>query len=213
MNTDDLASMLAKNAGPADPQEPVRRLSIATGWAAFATAIAMAVTLGVRPDIVQAMLLPMFWMKLGFPALLAWVAWRLLVRLGRPGARTGPLAAVPFLMVAIVWAGAALTMATSAPDKRMELLFGQTWAFCLTAVPLLSIPVFIAALRAMKHFAPVRPALAGAAAGLLASGISAAVYALHCPELTLPFVAAWYVGAMAVVSAAGAMMGRWLLRW
>jgi hypothetical protein len=36
----------------------------------------------------------------------------------------------------------------------------------------------------------------GALAGLVAGGISAAAYALHCPDDSLPFVALWFGGTI-----------------
>ena len=53
----------------------------------------------------------------------------------------------------------------------------------------------------------------GAAAGALAGGVGAAVYALHCPELSAPFIAVWYVSGIAVPVLVGALLGRRLLRW
>jgi hypothetical protein len=52
-----------------------------------------------------------------------------------------------------------------------------------------SLPMFAALLWALKGLAPTRPALAGAAAGALAGGAGAMVYALHCPELAAPYIA------------------------
>ncbi|HUI21148.1 MAG TPA: NrsF family protein, partial [Methylocella sp.] len=58
-----------------------------------------------------------------------------------------------------------------------------------------------------------RPALAGAAAGLLAGAIGAAFYATHCPDDSPLFVATWYTLAIAFVTAIGAIAGARLLRW
>ncbi|HSV58580.1 MAG TPA: NrsF family protein, partial [Variovorax sp.] len=70
-----------------------------------------------------------------------------------------------------------------------------------------------AALLALKGLAPTRPALAGAAAGIMAGGAGATVYALHCPELAAPFLAVWYVAGMLIPVVAGALIGPRLLRW
>lgn len=50
-------------------------------------------------------------------------------------------------------------------------------------------------------------ALAGAASGLLAGAIATLVYCLHCPEMTAPFLAIWYVLGMASPTAPGALLG------
>jgi len=39
------------------------------------------------------------------------------------------------------------------------------------------------------------------------------VYAFHCPELALPFLAIWYVAGMALPVVAGALLGPRVLRW
>jgi hypothetical protein len=77
----------------------------------------------------------------------------------------------------------------------------------------LSAPALFAALWALKGLAPTRLALAGAAAGLLSGALGALAYALHCPELAAPFLALWYSLGMLMPAAAGALLGRVLLRW
>jgi hypothetical protein len=59
----------------------------------------------------------------------------------------------------------------------------------------------------------VKPAFAGAAAGLLTAGLAATVYGLHCPEHTVAFVAVWYTLSMGLVAALGAALGRFAFRW
>jgi hypothetical protein len=61
--------------------------------------------------------------------------------------------------------------------------------------------------------APTRLRLAGAAAGLLAGGVAATVYGLHCQEMTAAFVVTWYSLGVAASVAVGALLGPRLLRW
>jgi hypothetical protein len=53
----------------------------------------------------------------------------------------------------------------------------------------------------------------GALVGLAAGSISAAAYALHCVDDSLPFVALWYGGTIVLCTLAGAVLGPRLLRW
>jgi hypothetical protein len=92
-------------------------------------------------------------------------------------------------------------------------VMGGTWAYCLASVPLLSAPVLVAAMWAMKGLAPTRLALAGASAGLLAGAVGAFVYAFHCPEMQAPFLGLWYVAGMAIPTVIGAHLGPVILRW
>jgi hypothetical protein len=66
---------------------------------------------------------------------------------------------------------------------------------------------------AIRGLAPVRLRLAGAAAGLTAGGLAAAIYSLHCPESAAPFVAIWYTLGILLPAAVGAVAGPRLLRW
>jgi len=92
-------------------------------------------------------------------------------------------------------------------------LLGQTWTVCPGLIALLSLPVLVGTLWAMKGLAPTQPILAGAAAGLLAGAVATAVYALHCPEMAAPFLATWYLAGMLIPTVAGALLGPRLLRW
>ena len=65
----------------------------------------------------------------------------------------------------------------------------------------------------LRSGAPASPALAGAAAGLLAATAGATLYAFHCFDDSPLFVVTWYVLAALPVIALGAILGRRLLRW
>ena len=92
-------------------------------------------------------------------------------------------------------------------------LWGGNPLACFACVLLLSLPILAGALMALRHGAPTRPRTAGAMAGLLAGGVAAALYTLHCPEDSLLFIAAWHVPAILLVSLLGAGLAARLLRW
>lgn len=214
MKTEELVALLARDAGRVVPHATARRFAIALGWGTFGAMLAMAFALGVRSDIAEAVSLPMFWMKVGFPSLVAVATCYAAARLARPGVRLGRAPGTTLVaLLAAVWLLAIAALLNAAPADRREMIFGDTWLFCLVSIPLLSIPVFVAVMWAMKGLAPTRPSLAGAAAGLLAGAVGAAVYALHCPELAAPFLAIWYVLGMLIPAIAGAAIGARLLRW
>ena len=70
-----------------------------------------------------------------------------------------------------------------------------------------------AILMVLRSGAPRSPALAGAAAGLLAAACGATLYAFHCFDDSPLFVAAWYTLAAAIVVVVGTLVGHRLLRW
>lgn len=213
MRTDDLVDLLARAGGAVETHAVRRRYAVALGWGALGAALLMLLTQGVRPDLGDAARLPMFWIKLAFPATLAGATLFAAARLSRPGAR---LRSTPWLVAAPVvalWALAAVALAAAPPGSREAMLLGFTWNVCPWNIALMSVPAFVLALWAMRGLAPTRPALAGAASGLLAGAVGAFAYALHCPEMDAPFLAIWYVAGMLIPTAAGAIIGPFVLRW
>ncbi len=213
MKTDELVTLLATGAGAVELDATARRYATALGWGAFGATLLMAILLGVRPDIDAAARLPMFWIKLGFPASVAVGSLFASSRLSRPGARLGWVPGALVAPVLAMWLLAAYVLLGAPLPERADLVMGRTWEYCLFGVPMLSVPVLVATLWAMKGLAPTRLSLAGAAAGLLAGAIGALVYALHCPEMEAPFLGVWYVAGMLIPAAAGALLGPILLRW
>ena len=213
MKTDDLVAMLATGATAAPRRAAGRRLALAL-LAGLPLSFAILFTeYGLRRDLVQAMFWPMFWVKVLFPLCIAAAAFAVAQRLARPGVRVRSAwigIAVPVLAV---WVMAALAWFNAPAEERMPLLMGESWRVCALSIGLMALSVFAAALLALKGLAPTRPALAGAAAGALAGGVGAAVYALHCMELTAPFLAVWYVSGIALPVLMGAVLGPRLLRW
>jgi len=213
MKTDDLISMLAKGAIAVESNTLQRRYVGGLGWGAFGATLVMAIWLGVRPDITEAVWLPMFWVKLAFPGVLFTGALLAALRLSRPSMRLGR---IPVLLVAPVlgmWLLAAITLLGTEPASREPLIYGVSWSVCSFYIAAVSVPAFVAALWAMKGLAPTSPVWAGAASGLLAGTLGAAIYALHCPEMAAPFLAIWYLLGMLIPAVVGAIVGPFLLRW
>ena len=155
----------------------------------------------------------MFWLKLAFTALLGVLALFATSRLGRPGATAAAawLAIAALLLTLEIAAGGAV--AAASPADRAALVTGRTAWPCLASIALLSLPVLVALVLALRGLAPTRPRTAGLAAGLAAGAIAASTYALHCDESTLPFLAVWYVIGIALPGGLGAVLGPRLLRW
>ncbi|MDB5654403.1 MAG: hypothetical protein JWQ94_2016, partial [Tardiphaga sp.] len=113
------------------------------------------------------------------------------------------------LVVLALGAGAEMTM----PDRPPMLArwMGHNAMLCMSAIPVLALPILAAAIVALRQGAPSRPALAGAVAGLLSAGLAATLYAAHCVDDSPLFVATWYTLATALVTAIGALAGaKWL---
>jgi hypothetical protein len=213
MNTDELVSLLAANAAPVARNAVARRFGLALVWGSLGAALLLAAALGVRADLEEMPLKPMFWFKLAFPACLVVAGVIAAARLSRPGMRLDGVWAGLGLPVLLVWLMAVQAFVSTAPAQRPALVFGTTWASCPFNIAVLSIPAFICIFWAMKGLAPTRPALAGAGAGLLAGAVGAFAYAFHCTEMSAPFLAIWYLAGMTIPALVGALLGPRLLRW
>lgn len=213
MKTDDLIAMLATGAGAADTGVVHRRLALASGAGVVGAALLMTGLLGVRHDLAQALMLPMFWVKLAFVGSLSLLSLLAVSRLGRPGVSLRWVSRLLAAPVLAIWQLASVVLWQAAPDQRDNLIFGNTWLVCPLLIALLSVPAFVALTWAVKGLAPVRLRLAGAIVGLLSGGLAGIIYCLHCPEMGAPFVAFWYMLGMLIPALSGAMLGPRLLRW
>ncbi|MDQ0071602.1 hypothetical protein J2W34_003396 [Variovorax boronicumulans] len=213
MKTDDLVAMLANGPVAVPRRATSRRLWLALLVGMPLSFVILFAEYGLRRDLVQAMFWPMFWVKVLFPLCIAAAGFVMVQRLARPGVAVRHAWVGAVLPVLGVWALAAIAWFTLPAEDKMPSLMGQSWRICALSIGLMALPVFAATLVALKGLAPTQPALAGAAAGVLAGGVGAAVYALHCMELTAPFLAVWYVSGIAVPVLVGAALGPRLLRW
>jgi hypothetical protein len=97
--------------------------------------------------------------------------------------------------------------------ERRGLWLGQTALTCPWLIAALAIPIFVAALWALRSLAPTRQRLAGFSAGGLAGAAAAALYALHCNENAAAFVVSWYTVGILVPGLVGILIGPRVLHW
>ena len=213
MKTEELVALLARDATPVKRAAlPMRLVLLALVGAVVAFAI-MVPWLGIRPDLAEAVTGPTYWMKTLYTLGVGVAGFALAERLSRPGAK-GRIgwALAGFFAIAITAIAVSQLMSTP-PDQLRAALMGSSWDQCPWRILVLSLPGLAVILWTMRRFAPTRPALAGAAAGLLAGGLAATVYGLHCQEIAAPFVALWYSLGMILSAIVGALVGSRLLRW
>ncbi len=213
MRTDALIDLLSTRVAPVPHHAAARRLNTALLVGLPFSLTIMLALLGLRHDWDTVLPNPMFWVKLTFPAVLGATGLLLAARLGRPGVRLGRGWIGIVLPLLVIWSLGVWQWMAAPPSDRSLLLFGQTWRTCAFSILLIALPIGTAAMWALRGLAPSRPAAAGAAAGVMAGGLGAAVYGLHCPELGAPFLAVWYVAGIALATLVGAVVGHRLLRW
>ncbi len=213
MKTDDLVAMLSANVEPVGRGLVGRAISIAVAAGAAIALGFMLVGLGIRADLTTTRATVFLLLKVAFALAVVGLAIRYLTRLARPGAECGisPLAiAVPF--AAIVLLGA-ISLGGAPSSHWDRMLLGDQWLECLLSIPIIAIVPFAVTIFAVRRAAPTNLVRTGAVAGLIAGGVSAMAYALHCTDDSLPFVAVWYGGTIVLCTLAGAVLGPRLLRW
>lgn len=213
MKTDDLIAILSTNPEPVDRNSVARALSLAL-VAGIAVALGIAVLgLGVRSDLTATRALIFLAIKLAFAFGIVGLALLYLTRLARPGGarKLSPLiVAVPFLSLLLL---AAVSLGSAPRAHWDKMIVGDEWLECVLSIPIIAIVPFAVAIWAVRKGAPTNLVRAGAFAGLIAGGVSAIGYALHCTDDSLPFIAVWYGGTIALCTLAGALLGPRLLRW
>lgn len=214
MRTDELIGLLSTNIEPVDPRQLARSLGLAVAIGAAGALVAALLALGVRPDLDSPGALGFLLLKLTFTVGVVSVASLFLTQLARPGGerKVRPaLALAPFAFIVLL---AALSLAAAPRSHWEAMIVGDMWLECLVSIPLIAIVPFTVIVWAVRRFAsPTDLTRAGASVGLSAGGISAMGYALHCTDDSLPFIALWYGGTIALCTLAGAMLGPRLLRW
>jgi hypothetical protein len=211
VKTDELIRLLSEDA-------PVRlrlgrMLALALCAGVLVSGAVFLASVGLRHNLVSAVETARVAFKIGATLALAIAGFGLLTRIGRPGAAIGAwIMALAGVLGAVALAVAAELLTVPQAEWGANLS-GQHAAFCVFFIPVLSLAPLAAFLAALREGAPENPGRAGAAAGLAASAIGAALYAWHCPDDSPLFLATWYTLAITIVTTAGYLAGRRLLRW
>jgi hypothetical protein len=210
VKTDDFIELLVKDSAP------WRLRSILAGAVAggvIIAAIFFFVGIGFRPDISEAVKSNRFMFKFVVTVSLAVTAIWVTLSVGRPGGSLAHRGLALAIAPALLACAAVAELLVLPESQWMPHLVGHNARFCLTLIPLLSIGPLACLLVALREGAPSSPGLAGAVAGLAASGIAATFYAANCTDDSALFVITWYPIATLIVATAGYLIGRKLLRW
>lgn len=211
MKTDDLIDLLAKDA-------PVRQnlsqaVAVALAIGVPLSAAILVATLGIRPDLGDALQTARVLFKIALTLSLAMTASSLVFNVGKPGVVLRPYLTALLVPLTLLAVGIASELFVLPSSLWGENIAGQYANYCLVFIPLLSAAPFLLLFLALKGGAPENPGFAGAAAGLAAGGLGAAIYAWHCPDDSPLFVACWYVVAITFVTTCGYLAGRRWLTW
>jgi hypothetical protein len=212
MDTGELIKVLAADAKLPRTSLPLiwwRAASLATVLAA----IVFYATVGPRPDIAAAVGTFRVLFKFALMLTLADTAFGALRTFSRPEGSwrraLSPLAVVPALLIAAV----VLELMSVPRETWSERAMGASNVYCTILIMMIGIGPLSLFLLALRHGAPTSPRISGAVAGLLAGGISATIYALHCTDDSPLFVAVWYGMALAGLAVLGSIAAPRLARW
>ena len=207
-----MIEIIARDAAAPRPWLGGRMAAALSAGGVISLAVLM-LSIGIRPDILAAVLTWRFALKVGVAAVSLAAAYWASAQLARPETRLRDVWLALVAAPALLAAGVAYELLTLPAGEWARHAVGSNARLCLALVPLLSIAPLLCMLGALRDAAPGSATTAGAAAGLLAGGAGATLYALHCTDDSPLFVALWYSAAVALVALAGAVMGRRLLRW
>ena len=210
MKTDDLIELLVKDLVPWRFRSAVAG---AVAGGVIIAAVLFFAEVGLRPDISEVVKSGHFLFKFVVTISLAVTAIWVTLSIGRPGGSLSQRGLALLIAPALLTCAAAIELVILPESQWMPHLVGHNARTCLTLIPLLSVGPLACLLTALRASAPSSPGLAGAAAGLAASGIAATFYAAHCTDDSALFVMTWYPMATLIVSTAGYLVGRKLLRW
>ncbi|HEX2525890.1 MAG TPA: DUF1109 domain-containing protein [Geminicoccus sp.] len=205
MNTPELIDLLVADREVHRPSSWSLPSAVLIG---FATALLLtALVLGLRPMGVLASL-PVLG-KLAFALGLGLLTLPSLLRMLRPGAPVGRRLCLPLAAVAVLLAAAAyqLLSGPAPPLWRNETLW------CLVMVPLFALPGFVLLGHAARMQAPTDLPRTGLMVGLLAGTLSAAAYALHCPNDDPLYLVTAYLPALVITTLIGRALGPRILAW
>ncbi len=213
MKTDELIKVLSTNVEPVDRWQVVRDIVAAVAIGTIVVVCALLIAGGIRADLNDTRALLFLLLKLVFAVAVIVSGSLYLVRLARPGGEVRAKSAWAVWPIIGVMLIALISLAIAPVWHWRTMAMGSEWLECIISIPLIAIVPFAVVVWAVRRMAPTDLVRTGALVGLISGGISAMGYALHCTDDSLPFIALWYGGAIALCTLAGAVLGPRLLRW
>lgn len=213
MNTDELVAALSRHVEPVDRRLIRRSVAFALAAAVIVTLGLTSVWLGVRADFMTTHAAAFLVGKVAFAIAIVCIASIYLLRLARPGGEHKVASLWPIAPFAAAILLAVVTLAFAPQSHWNKMILDDEWLECVLSIPIIAIAPFAVLVWAVRKAAPTDLVRTGAFTGLVAGGVSALAYALHCTGDSAPFVAIWYGGTIVLCTVAGAVLGPKLLRW
>jgi hypothetical protein len=211
--TDDIIESLVRDLKPVPRHALRRRLALCILPALGLSLLMMLAIPGLRVDISDALMLPVFWIKSAYNALIAIAAFLAVFRLSRPDGSEGRFFDRLALIFAAMIAVAAIQLFVAPAGTYRVLILGSSALHCPFLIFGFALPVYAGTVWALRRAAPADLRLTGFVAGIAAGAAGAWVYSWFCTENGMPFVLIWYSLGILLTGALGAVTGPRLLRW
>lgn len=211
MTTDDLIRALAADGYVG--RKPAIALLIALPAATAFVAFLFFTRIGFRDDIDAALHTARFLFKFVVILPLAIVTVGVQFRSADPIPMLGWWGKLLPLPLLLLCAGVAAELLAIPRSDWIILAVGSNAVNCMTLIPLLAGGPLVMFIAALRNGASVHPGWSGAMAGMAASSIAAAFYAMNCFDDSPLFVITWYPLAFLEVVSAGYVAGGRYLRW
>lgn len=211
--TDDIIDSLVGDLKPMPRHVLARRFMFGILPALAVSLVLMLSILGLRIDMAEALMLPVFWVKSAYNALLAIAAFLAAYHLARPDGSRGRffqgVAAIVVTMAVI----AVIQLMMSPAETYSTLIIGSSALHCPLLIFLFALPIFAGNAWVLRRSAPTDLKLTGFIAGIAAGAAGAWVYSWFCTENGMPFVLIWYSLGILLTGIVGSLLGPRLLRW
>ncbi|RUM07884.1 NrsF family protein [Rhizobium chutanense] len=211
--TDDIIESLVGDLKPVPRHALRRRFALGLLPALGLSLLLMLAILGLRVDMPDVLMLPVFWIKSAYNALIAVTALFAVVRLSRPDGSEGRFFGLLATIFAAMTAVAAIQLMMAPVGSFRVLILGSSALHCPLLIVSFALPVYAGVVWALRRAAPSNLSLTGFVAGIAAGAAGAWVYSWFCTENGMPFVLIWYSLGILLTGALGALTGPRLLRW
>ncbi|PDS76198.1 NrsF family protein [Rhizobium sp. L43] len=211
--TDDIIESLVSDLKPVPRHALRRRFALGLLPALGLSLLLMLAILGLRVDMPDVLMLPVFWIKSAYNAVIAVVALFAVFRLSRPDGSEGRFFGWLVSIIAAMTAVAAIQLMMAPAGSYRVLILGSSALHCPLLIVGFALPVYAGVVWALRRAAPSDLRLTGFVAGIAAGAAGAWVYSWFCTENGMPFVLIWYSLGILLTGALGAFTGPRLLRW
>ena len=209
---DDFLDRLASDA-VAVRRVDSSRFATLFGLAALTSAAIIVGLSGMRADLAEVVVSPMFLWKLAAMGTVALLAVPMLAAAGRPGAATPRIGHAAIAGLVLLGLPLVYAVATQPPAESMNGLEATRGLGCLFWTVAASVPVWLASLVWLREAAPTDLGRASWSAGIASGAVAATLFVLHCPYDDIVYVAVWYGASVALVAGFTRLLLPRLIRW